>query len=372
MVHGCGRSGLHTVGTLEARDCYRVIQWATGNVGKAAIRHFARNPFFDLAGVLVFDAGKVGMDAGEIAGIGPIGVPTTDDIDAIMGLDADCVLYAPIWLDVEAVCRLLRSGKNVVSTSGPFYRTEFTGDDFDRIEAACSEGNASFHGGGVHPGFAGDLLALTLARLSSSISTIHVYEVVDFGTDPSKYLLLMGMGQEPAEFASATSLLAASTPYFAQSMTEIVEGLGKQIDQITHEVAVTEATEDVAYSGDRGTDMPEMSGTIRKGTVAAQHHQWTAFVDGEPLVVFHAMYTMGDRVVGPDFQFGATRYRLVIEGEPPTELTLEGGVAADGSRTHPGYVWTAMDAANTIPAVVQAKAGVLTDFDLGVVQLKGL
>lgn len=351
---------------------YRVVQWATGNVGKVAIRHFAENPYFELAGVVVFDGAKIGKDAGELAGIFPIGVQATDDVDAIMALDVDCVLYAPIWLDVDVVCRLLRSGKNVVSTSGPFYRTEFTRADFERIDAACSEGDTSFHSGGIHPGFAGDLLPLTLARLASRIDKLHVYEVVDFGTDPSKYLLLMGMGSDLHEFSKGTSLLGASTPYFAQSMAEIVEGLGKKIERITHEVEVAEATEDVAYRGSEASDMPEMSGVIKAGTVGAQHHQWTAWVDGKPLVVFHAMYTMGDGVVAPGFSFGSTRYRLVIEGDPPTEMVLQGAVAADGSRSHPGYVWTAMAVANTIPAVVAAKAGVLTDFDLGLLTPKGL
>ena len=31
---------------------YRVVQWATGHVGKVAIRHFVRNPANELVGVL--------------------------------------------------------------------------------------------------------------------------------------------------------------------------------------------------------------------------------------------------------------------------------------------------------------------------------
>jgi hypothetical protein len=127
----------------EVQVPYRVVQWATGNVGKVAVRHFAGNPVFDLVAVLVFDAGKVGKDAGEIAGTDPVGVLATDDVDAVLALRADCVMYSPIWADVDAICRILRSGKNVVSTSGPFFRTDFTQADFDRIEAACQEGNSS-------------------------------------------------------------------------------------------------------------------------------------------------------------------------------------------------------------------------------------
>ena len=35
------------------KETYRVIQWATGTVGQAALRHFIENPVIELAGVLV-------------------------------------------------------------------------------------------------------------------------------------------------------------------------------------------------------------------------------------------------------------------------------------------------------------------------------
>lgn len=351
---------------------YRVIQWATGSVGKVAARHFAENPAFDLVGVLVFDAGKVGRDAGVLAGADPVGVLATADVDAVLALDADCVMYAPIWADVDAICRILRSGKNVVSTSGPFYLTDFTRADFERIEAACQEGGTSYHGGGIHPGYAGDLLPLTLARLASRIDTLHIYEYVNFGADPSKYIELMGMGADPDQFLSGPTLLGESYPYFTQSMAEIVEGLGKTIDKVTRDVEIAVTTRDVPYSGFADSDMPGVTGVIKAGTVGAQHHRWTAWVDGAPLVVCHAVYTMGDDAVEPNLNTGHTRYRIVIEGDPPTELVLQGASDADGGHKHPGYVWTAMDAVNTIPAVCDAAPGVVTDFELGVIRPRGL
>ena len=181
---------------------YRVAQWATGNVGKVAIRHFAENPVFELSAVLVFGAEKVGKDAGELAGIAPIGVRATDDVDAIVDLDVDCVMYAPIWLDVDAVCRLLSSGKNVVSTSGPFYRNRVHRHRFRSDRGGVPRGS------GVlsrrrHPS---RLSRATCCRspsrdIASRIDQLHVYEVVDFGADPSKYLVLMGMGPTRSSFS---------------------------------------------------------------------------------------------------------------------------------------------------------------------------
>src|SRR5687767_9239023 len=97
------------------KQTYRVIQWATGHVGKTAIRHFVENPIYELAGVLVTNPKKVGKDAGEIAGIGPIGLAAIDDPEVIVAMDADCVHFSPLVQDLDMICRLLRSGKNVVT-----------------------------------------------------------------------------------------------------------------------------------------------------------------------------------------------------------------------------------------------------------------
>ena len=152
---------------------YRIIQWMTGDVGQVGVRHFADNPVFDLVGVLVHSKEKVGKDAGEIAGIAPIGVVATDDIESIVAMDADCVFYTPIIMDVDTVCRLLRSGKNVVTTSGFFHPDRGLRARRRQIRAACEDGGTSFHAGGIHPGYAGDILPLTLARVISKIDQIQ-------------------------------------------------------------------------------------------------------------------------------------------------------------------------------------------------------
>ena len=48
----------------------------------------------ELAGVVVSNPAKVGKDAGELAGIGPLGVPATDDVSVALADDVDCVVYA--------------------------------------------------------------------------------------------------------------------------------------------------------------------------------------------------------------------------------------------------------------------------------------
>ena len=63
-----------TAGAKAAKR-YRVVQWATGNVGSRALRRAIEHPDLDLVGVYVHSANKAGRDAGELAGLAPIGVP---------------------------------------------------------------------------------------------------------------------------------------------------------------------------------------------------------------------------------------------------------------------------------------------------------
>ena len=98
---------------------YRVIQWSTGNVGRHAVRLIAHHPELELVGLWVHSADKAGKDAGELVGIEHLGVTATNDVDALLALDADCVCYTATadLRPAEAIAdmaRIAASGKNIV------------------------------------------------------------------------------------------------------------------------------------------------------------------------------------------------------------------------------------------------------------------
>ncbi|MGE3690103.1 MAG: hypothetical protein AB7F98_01840 [Novosphingobium sp.] len=347
---------------------YRVVQWATGVVGQAALRHFIENPVFELAGVLVYSPDKVGMDAGELVGLPPTGVLATDDFDQIMALDADCVVFAPIRHDWETVCRLLRSGKNVISPLGPFYPTERYQNQFAELEAACQEGGVSIYGGGVHPGFAGDILPLTLARLMNRIDRIEVAEIIDKQQNPMVYIEVMGFGTDPDELLAKPRRSTEAPHFFAQSMAMVIEGLGKKIEKLTTDFQVARATQDIPYTLGEGI---AGGGVIRKGTVGGQQYEWTAWVDGAPFMTYRTLWTMGEHIE-PRWDTSESCYRIVIDGDPPLEMKLLGGVEADGRRRFHGLPWTGLLSATAVPAVCEARPGLLTHLDLGIVKPQGL
>ena len=98
------------------RERYRVIQWATGSIGQIAIRR--EQPDLRAGRRLRDERRQARNGAGEVAGIAPLGLVCTTDKQSILALDADCVNYAPLYYDVDEMCAILRSGKNLVRPPG--------------------------------------------------------------------------------------------------------------------------------------------------------------------------------------------------------------------------------------------------------------
>ncbi|MEM1432585.1 MAG: dihydrodipicolinate reductase, partial [Pseudomonadota bacterium] len=139
---------------------YRVVQWSTGNVGKGALQAIIRRSSLELAGLYVHSAEKAGLDAGTIVGVDPTGVIATNDVDAILALDADVVIHTPLPSlvygddpdrDVRDFCALLASGKNVITTVGYMYPKVYGPELMTRLEEACRQGGTTFHSTGLNP-----------------------------------------------------------------------------------------------------------------------------------------------------------------------------------------------------------------------------
>lgn len=347
-----------------ADKTYRVIQWATGTVGSAALKYFIENPAIELVGVYVTNPEKVGKDAGELVGLPKTGVTATSDIEAVVAMDADCVLFAPLNMastTLDHVCRLLASGKNVISPAGPFLPNKWFPEETARIEAACREGNSSFHGCGIHPGFTGDILPLTLARLMSRIDCIEVTEIIDKVRNPMIYTEVMGFGADPEELLANPRRSPETYKYFYSSMAMIAEGLGKEIEKVTVKFEVSKALKDIKH----------LYGEVKAGSVGGQHYEWTAWVEGAPLIVYHFYWQLGEDLE-PLWEEGEAMYRVRIHGDPPLECHLMSQKEADGRHPFLGLPWTGLVGCTVVADVCEAPPGVVSHLDFGVVQPKGL
>jgi hypothetical protein len=346
-----------------ARKTYRVIQWATGVVGSAALKYFIENPVIELAGVYVTNPDKVGKDAGDLVGLHKTGVLATNDEEAILAMEADCVLFSPSMMTppIDMVCRLLASGKNVVSPAGPFLPNKFIPEDAARVEAACKAGNSSFHGCGIHPGFSGDVLPITLLRLMNRVDCVEVSEVIDKVRNPMIYTEIMGFGTDCDELLTNPRRSPETYKFFYSSMQMIADALGVEIEKVTVKFEVARALKDIAHE----------FGLVKKGTCGGQHYEWTAWSGGAPIIVYHFYWQLGQDI-DPVWETGEAMYRVRIHGDPPLECQLMGQKDADGRHPFLGLPWTGLVGCTVVPQVCDAEPGVVTHLDLGVVRPKGL
>jgi hypothetical protein len=337
----------------------RVVQWATGAVGRHAVRAIVDHPDLELAGVLVYSDDKAGRDVGEICGIGPTGVVTTKDRDAILALDADCALYMPQGETnpigaLEDICALLASGKNVISTAvtGLIYPPSMGPQVVDRLEKACAEGGTAFHATGIEPGWASEVLPLAMSGLFRRVDSLRVQELLDYSSYASTFMLfdVMGFGRAPdAEVLGANPAVLASV--FRAPLLLVADGLGAAIDDFAfdRQVWLAQRTFDVA------------AGRIEPGTVAAMRFSATAIVGGRPaLAVEHITRLAPD--AAPDWPAGRG-WKVTVEGEP--SMVLEAKIAVHGEdENDQGCLGTAMHAIHAIAPVCAAAPGIKTFLDL--------
>jgi len=206
---------------------YRIIQWATGGVGRAAIQGIVNHPELELVGCRVYSKKKAGRDAGEIAGTHALGVAATSDVDALLALDADCVLYSPLMADAAELERILRSGKNVVTPLGWLY--PWRGTDFAALEVACHAARVTLHGTGIHPGGITERFPLMISALSGSVTHVRAEEFSDIRTYAAVEVVrdIMLFGKTPEEAARSPMVSFLSGGFF------------QSIDMVAAELCVT-------------------------------------------------------------------------------------------------------------------------------------
>jgi hypothetical protein len=336
---------------------YRVIQWATGNVGRAAVEGILSHPQLELVGVWVHSADKAGRDAGELCGVEKTGVQATADVEEILRMSADCVLYSPLLPQSEEVIRLLESGKNVVTPVGWFY--PFNTPGVAQLEAACRTGGVSLHGTGIHPGGITELLPLTISALSRNIRHVRAEEFSDIRVYRAELVVheVMLFGKTPEE-AKSSPMLDLLGFGFGQSIDMLAAALGMRLDACkasTHEMAVATAPIETPV------------GVITKGTVAAQRFAWQGLVDGQPVITVRVNWLMGEQHLDPPWTIGGERFEVEVDGDPSIQVTFRGlqppYAHADLDR-NPGIVATAMHCVNSIPYVCEAPPGIRTYLDL--------
>jgi len=341
----------------------RVVQWTTGNVGKRAVRAVVGRPDMELVGCYAWSADKVGVDVGELCGMEPLGVAATDDVDALLALQPDCVLYTPQWHSADEVVRILEAGVDVVSTAA-FITGGRLGPDQQRIIDACERGGSTMFGTGISPGFV-DLIAIATAGICDRIDRVVVDEASDTKMyDSPETELPCGFGR-PIDDPGLQPMAAEGTAVFGEAVAWVADALGVELDEIVCVPEYAQTTEDVVMD----------SWTIRAGHVAGVAASWQGRVDGRTVVELNVRWKKG-QTLDPDWTI-AEGHTITIEGMPTVRTRIEYLPPPDFQATTfaeflvIGMIMTAVPAVNAVPGVVAAPPGIVTYNDLPLPLPKG-
>ena len=346
---------------------YRVVQWTTGNVGKSSVEAIAKNPNYELVGLYAWSKDKTGKDAGELAGIEPLGVKATNDVDALLALKPDAVVYNPMWIDVDELVRILEAGVNVVA-SASFITGHNLGDGRDKLEDACQRGGSTLFGSGVSPGFA-ELLAIVAANGCARVDKVIVAEASDttFYDSPDTETPC-GFGM-PIDDPNLQPMMSQGTAVFAEAVRLVADSLGVELDEIVCEAEYAQTTEDVVMA----------SWTIKAGCVAGVFASWQGRVGGKTVVDLNVRWRKG-QTLDPDWKVEGDPWKITIEGLPT--VTMQVGFLPPPDFIEKatsmedfmglGHIITALPPIHAIPAVVAAAPGIATYNDLQLTLPRGI
>jgi 4-hydroxy-tetrahydrodipicolinate reductase len=333
----------------------RVAQCYTGGIGSEIVRRMAGHPQMELVGVLVHDPAKAGKDSGELAGGTPNGIITTTDLDQIIALQPDGVIWSGKTYDVDAYARILEAGINLYTGMGGYF-IEGAPEE-PKLAAAAAKGKSSFCAGGNIPGLISDVLPLFLSGYTGRIRHIRATQRNHVASNHSLFQLtqLVGLGRPPGTNPMIDRVNAGWTSVATQGSKMIAKGMGlnwESAELIKVEYALAPHREVLEASGL----------ALEAGTVAGL--RWTIAARAEGREFYRltneltAMLALGE---GWRQTTDASAWQVEIDGDPSINCSFGWPQGAEPHRSN--TLLNAARAMNMLPRVIAARPGLLTVLD---------
>jgi 4-hydroxy-tetrahydrodipicolinate reductase len=206
-----------------------------------------------------------------------------------------------------------------------------------KLDRICKKSGARMIGTGVNPGFVMDLLPLCMTAVSREVRAVHVQRVVNASTRRAPLQRKIGSGLAPEEFRRLFKAGKAGHAGLKESLALIAHCLGWKTARIV------ETGDAVIAERDIQTQHLE----VKQGQTCGLHQRAEAKMNGKACLTLDLkMYLDAPQ----------PHDAIQIEGEPPLDLVINGGVAGDHA--------TVAALVNSAPRVLQAKAGLLLVTDL--------
>lgn len=323
----------------------KVAQFGLGPIGIETLKLAATKPWIEIVGGIDIDPDKVGKPLSEVTGdhsIRHAGVYRTVE-ELCAKTKPDVIFHTAVskmkaaYAQIEPIARM---GISVVSSCEELLFPQLREPELAvRLDKACKDGGARVLGTGVNPGFVMDVLPVCLTGVCRNVTAVHVQRVVNASTRRGPLQKKIGSGLAPAEFEKLFSEGKAGHAGLQESLALIAHCLGWKITDLTETCKAMVANHDIR------TRHVE----AKRGQCCGLHQRAEARVNGVvALTLDLKMY-----LDAPN-----PHDACQIEGEPPINMLLNGGVAGDGA--------TVASVVNATPRILKAQPGLLLMTDIGV------
>lgn len=331
----------------------RVIQWTTGKVGKLALRAILDDPRLELVGVYAWSADKAGQDAGTLCGRPPCGVTASHDIEALLALKADTVLYTPFEADVDQVVRLLEAGSDVISTNLFLNVGGIEGAVRERLETACRKGGSSLYITGINPGWINSIVT-ALTAVCRDVECVSLIESADCSVYESVETWgFLGMGEAGGATPELMERARAWLILFRDAVRRIAAALDVELTDIEFFCEYATAAETVDLGWFR----------MEQGTNAALRGGWNGKVGERTVINLTVVWYLTEKLA-EGWAIDKDQYHLVISGEPSLDTRIR-ITPPEHWRNHEWDTMTALPAVSAALDIKAAPPGILGLRDVG-------
>lgn len=323
------------------QESVTAVHYGVGPIGQRLVE-LAVDRDYELVGAIDIDPDKVGKDLGTIVGLGELGVPVTDDAEAVLATDPDIVLHATVSSIAAAApqfTQILEAGADVISTCEELvYPWRAAEEIATQLDATATANDATLLGTGINPGFVMDAFPAFLTTACQDIEAVRIERIQDAAIRRPPLQEKIGAGMT------------------VEAFNEHIVGTGGHVGLPESVALLAEALEmDIGVIDDSlqpvVADEPTASEyiTVSEGEVAGIHQ------------TVHAEGSTGCRIdLDLKMYLGASdpRDHVSITGTPSVDCRVPGGL--HGDVTTPAVVL------NTVERVRQAPAGLATMLDLSI------
>ena len=349
----------------------RIVHFSTGNVGRHSLAAIIGRPDLELVGLHAAGPSKIGRDAAELCGLAePTGIVATDDVDALIALQPDCVVYTAQaeTRPMEALAqmtRFLEAGINVAATSMVWLVAPRQADDWLRVplEQACAKGDSTLYVNGIDPGYSGDTEVHSALSLVTRARSITVQEIFDYGNyDDYEFTgKSMGFGSTADDDSSMLFVPGVVVSLWGGPLRNLADQLGIVLDEVRQRVET--------WYTDRRIECTMC--TVEPGQMAAARFAVEGVRDGEVVLTLEHINRLTNAAAPdwdypPDGQTGV--HRVVVEGDPRVEVNTHVSHPVLDS-TDAGCMSTAARVVNVVDFVCRAPAGLLSVEDIPQVEM---